>query len=142
MAAAGLPESQESQLLAFLRDKDEPALAEALAGVASPWREALAALPRLYGGAEVIERAAAVLPALPAIEEALSRLRYVLQQAPELPFSIDPGRSARLSLPQRHCFRCLLPQLSCGHRPGRTLRRCWRGVRSGTSGNRLFSRFA
>ena len=89
VAAAGLPESQESQLLAFLRDKDEPALAEALAGVASPWREALAALPRLYGGAEVIERAAAVLPALPAIEEALSRLRYVLQQAPELPFSID-----------------------------------------------------
>lgn len=89
VAAAGLPETEESQLLAFLRDKDEPALAEALAGVASPWREALAALPRLYGGAEVIERAAAVLPALPAIEEALSRLRYVLQQAPELPFSID-----------------------------------------------------
>ncbi|MFV0371848.1 MAG: ATP phosphoribosyltransferase regulatory subunit [Azonexus sp.] len=89
VAAAGLPESTESQLLDFLRDKDEPALADALQQVASPWREALAALPRLYGGAEIIERAAAVLPPLPAIEEALSRLRYLLEQAPELPFSID-----------------------------------------------------
>ena len=89
VAAAGLPESTENQLLDFLRDKDEPALADALQHVASPWREALAALPRLYGGAEIIERAAAVLPPLPAIEEALSRLRYLLEQAPELPFSID-----------------------------------------------------
>ncbi len=89
VAAAGLPESTENQLLDFLRDKDEPALADVLQHVASPWREALAALPRLYGGAEIIERAAAVLPPLPAIEEALSRLRYLLEQAPELPFSID-----------------------------------------------------
>ncbi|WP_415035413.1 ATP phosphoribosyltransferase regulatory subunit [Azonexus sp.] len=87
--AAGLSETQENQLLDFLRDKDEPAMAQFLEQVASPWREALAALPRLYGGAEIIAHAAAVLPALPAIDEALARLRHLLQQAPELPFSID-----------------------------------------------------
>jgi ATP phosphoribosyltransferase regulatory subunit len=64
-------------------------LIEACANVPSPYREALQRLPQLYGGAEVLERAAAELPPLPAISAALEGLRHLLDGAPELPFSID-----------------------------------------------------
>jgi ATP phosphoribosyltransferase regulatory subunit len=88
-AAAGLDSAAEEEALALLQIKDVPGLAEACAGVASPWREALLALPGLYGGAELLERAAATLPSLPAIADALAGLRHLVKAAPELPFSID-----------------------------------------------------
>lgn len=87
--AAGLPGEAESNLLNLLQAKDVPGLVEACAEVPSPYREALQRLPLLYGGAEVLERAAGELPNLPAITEALDSLRHILAGAPELPFSVD-----------------------------------------------------
>ncbi|MBP8194488.1 MAG: ATP phosphoribosyltransferase regulatory subunit [Azonexus sp.] len=87
--AAGLPEEAEDQLLSLLQAKDVPGLVEACGDVPSPYREALLRLPQLYGGADVLERAAAELPPLPAITAALDGLHHLLAGAPELPFSID-----------------------------------------------------
>lgn len=90
--AAALPEDVERELLALLRDKDVPGLAQVAAGLEPGYRDAFLALPTLYGDAGVIERAAAVLPAgLPALDAALAQLRHVVSQAPELPFSVDLG---------------------------------------------------
>lgn len=87
--AAGLPADAEENVLSLLQAKDVPGLVEACAGVASPYREALQRLPQLYGGIEVIDRAAAELPALPGIAAALDGLRHLVAGAPELPLSID-----------------------------------------------------
>lgn len=87
--AAGLPKEDEEAVLSLLQAKDVPALMEACAAVPSPYREALIALPQLYGGVEVLQRAAAELPALPAVTAALDGLRHLCEAAPELPFSID-----------------------------------------------------
>ena len=80
--AAGLPQESEENLLSLLQAKDVPGLTEATAHLASPWREALQCLPRLYGGVEVLDEAAKVLPDLPAIRAALESLRHVAEQAP------------------------------------------------------------
>lgn len=90
--AAALTDDAEAELLALLRDKDVPGLVAATAQLPSPYREALLALPTLYGGSEVLDRAAEVLPAsLPALRAALEQLRHLIESAPELPFSIDLG---------------------------------------------------
>ncbi|UCV21724.1 ATP phosphoribosyltransferase regulatory subunit [Ferribacterium limneticum] len=87
--AAGLSQEAEDAVLSLLQAKDVPGLEEACVDVPSPYREALLRLPLLYGGADVLERAALELPALPTISAALDGLRHVLAAAPELPFSID-----------------------------------------------------
>ncbi|MDD2741382.1 MAG: ATP phosphoribosyltransferase regulatory subunit [Rhodocyclaceae bacterium] len=87
--AAGLPQAAEENLLSLLQAKDVPGIVEACVNVPSPYREALQSLPALYGGAEVLERAAAELPALPEITAALESLRHLIAAAPELPFSVD-----------------------------------------------------
>jgi len=87
--AAGLPQGSEETLLNLLQSKDVPGLIEACAEVPSPYREALQRLPQLYGGAEVLDRAAAELPALPAITAALEGLRHLVASAADLPFSVD-----------------------------------------------------
>ena len=87
--AAGLPQEAEESVLSLLQAKDVPGLIEACADVPSPYREALQRLPQLYGGAEVIDRAATELPPLPGIAAALDGLRHLFAAAPELPLSID-----------------------------------------------------
>ncbi len=87
--AAGMPEENVDAVLSLLQAKDVPGLVEACADVPMPYREALLALPRLYGGVEVIAQAEARLPQLPAIQAALDGLRHLVERAPELPFSID-----------------------------------------------------
>lgn len=87
--AAGLPLEIEDKVLYLLQTKDVPELTEVCAGVQSPYREALLLLPQLYGGADVLIRAADELPPLPAIVAALEGLRHLVSSAPELPFSID-----------------------------------------------------
>ncbi|QLQ24637.1 MAG: ATP phosphoribosyltransferase regulatory subunit [Dechloromonas sp.] len=87
--AAGLPRESEGTLLGLLQAKDVPGLVAACADVASPCREALQGLPQLYGGVEVLDRAAAELPALPAIGAALADLRHLVALAGDLPFSLD-----------------------------------------------------
>jgi ATP phosphoribosyltransferase regulatory subunit len=87
--AAGLPRESEETVLALLQAKDVPGLIEACAEVPSPYREALQRLPQLYGGLEVLARAAAELPPLPAISAALAALRHLAAMAPDLPLSVD-----------------------------------------------------
>ncbi|WP_306604126.1 ATP phosphoribosyltransferase regulatory subunit [Azonexus sp.] len=87
--AAGLPNDAENELLQLLRDKDVPGLALVTGHLASPYREALLALPKLYGGPEVLELALSVLPDLPEITRALEQLQHLVSSAAELPFSID-----------------------------------------------------
>lgn len=87
--AAGLSQEVEDKVLSLLQAKDVPELTEVCVGVASPYREALLALPLLYGGADVLVRAAAELPQLPAIAVALEGLHHLIDAAPELAFSID-----------------------------------------------------
>lgn len=87
--AAGLPAEAEESVLSLLQSKDVPGLHEACANVPSPYREALLRLPQLYGGAEVLDMAAAELPALPGITSAIAGLRHLFNAAPDLPLSID-----------------------------------------------------
>lgn len=87
--AAGLPGEAEEELLSLLQAKDAPGLQEACAAVAEPYAGALLRLPQLYGGVEVLDRAAAELPPLPAIAAAIDGLRQLIAGAPNLPFSVD-----------------------------------------------------
>ena len=87
--ASGLPPESEEAVLSLLRAKDVPGLVDACADVPSPYREALQRLPQLYGGVEVLDRAATELPALPAISAALDGLRHLVAAATDLPLSID-----------------------------------------------------
>ena len=87
--AAGMQKDAEDEALSLLQAKDVPGLSEYCVNVASPYREALLALPQLYGGIEVIDRAAEVLPALPEIVLALDGLRHIFAAAPDLPLSVD-----------------------------------------------------
>ncbi|MBS1160304.1 MAG: phosphoribosyltransferase regulatory subunit [Proteobacteria bacterium] len=87
--AAALPQEAEENVLRLLRAKDVPGLVEACGAVPSPYGEALQALPLLYGGVDVLDRARAELPALPAITAALDGLRHLVEAAPDLAFSID-----------------------------------------------------
>lgn len=87
--AAGLSAEAEQNCLSLLQAKDVPGLQAAIGSVAAPFAQALLKLPALYGGSEVLDRAATELPALPAITSALAGLRQLLAAAPDLPFSID-----------------------------------------------------
>lgn len=86
---AGLDAETEDRLLTLLQAKDVPGLAEACLGVPEPYASALRKLPGLYGGSEVLSRAAAALPNVPEVNAALDNLARIISAAPELPFSID-----------------------------------------------------
>lgn len=87
--AAGLSEDDEETLFALLQSKDVPALEEFCNTVPAPYGAALLALPSLYGGEDVLERARKILPPLPQITAALDTLAWLLQAVPELPLSVD-----------------------------------------------------
>lgn len=87
--AAHLTPEAEEHLLSLLQAKDVPALRDACGQLPEACRAALLALPMLYGGAEVLARAADSLPDLPAITAALDQLRHLVEAAPDLAFSID-----------------------------------------------------
>lgn len=87
--AVDLPKESEESLLSLLQAKDVPGLKELCADMPSPYREAILALPQLYGGAEILERAAQTLPDLPEIKGSLQGLKHILDGMPDLPFSID-----------------------------------------------------
>jgi ATP phosphoribosyltransferase regulatory subunit len=66
---------EDTELFAALRSKDVPAVAELTARLPAAWRDALTALPGLYGPArEVLAEARARLPDTPAIANALAAL--------------------------------------------------------------------
>ena len=78
-------------LFALLQTKDLPSLKRAVEGVAEPVKSALLLLPRLYGGVEVLERAAHELPQDGRISAALSELRTLAQSMRGAQVSIDLG---------------------------------------------------
>jgi ATP phosphoribosyltransferase regulatory subunit len=71
---ADIGDEQEAELFSALQGKDVPALRELVAGLPSATRNALLALPELYGGADVIARARKALPDYPEITAALAAL--------------------------------------------------------------------
>jgi ATP phosphoribosyltransferase regulatory subunit len=87
--SAGLAGERLEELFGLLQAKDLPGLREFLNDVREPYRAALLALPGLYGGSEVLERAAASLPDLPEINLALNELRALASALPGLPVSFD-----------------------------------------------------
>ncbi len=86
---AGLDAGQIEEILGALQGKDVPGLNDMVASLPEPCRRALMALPELYGGVDVLERARAVLPALPAVKTALDALQTLAQTLDGLPVSID-----------------------------------------------------
>ncbi|MCF8175010.1 MAG: ATP phosphoribosyltransferase regulatory subunit [Burkholderiaceae bacterium] len=86
---ARLSTEAEEELFGALQGKDVPALRELVAGIPEPVRSALLALPELYGGRKVLDRAAKALPALPAISAALSDLNRFADALDDLPLSFD-----------------------------------------------------
>jgi len=79
----------EDALFAALETKDVPALRELTAGLPPVGRDALLALPTLYGSTDVIERARATLPANPAIGAALDELASLASQVRGASVNID-----------------------------------------------------
>ena len=88
-AGAGFDAAREEALFDLLQSKDVLGLSEMLADVAEPQRSALMALPQLYGGREVLGRAAEILPALPEVRAALAELARLASQLGDLPLSFD-----------------------------------------------------
>jgi ATP phosphoribosyltransferase regulatory subunit len=79
---AGIGGTEDSELFAALRTKDASAVAELTGRLPAAWRDALNALPTLYGPAdEVLPAAAARLPDTPAIRNALAALSALTQSA-------------------------------------------------------------
>ena len=92
---AGVPLESEAlqEVVQALSQKDSSALAELTQAVPEAARAGLRALPRLYGGAEVLEAARQTLPQRALISEALDQLQWLashLQQAfPALRIGFD-----------------------------------------------------
>ena len=89
MTLAGVSGDGEEHFFKLLQRKDVPALEAETSGWRPELREALLALPRLYGDRSVLEAARRVLPQVPAIHKALDDLESVVQQASDLPLCID-----------------------------------------------------
>jgi ATP phosphoribosyltransferase regulatory subunit len=91
-ALDGTPQ-QLRPLYAALAAKDAAAVADLTAGVQAPLRDALRALPRLYGDEQVLAQARAQLPAQAAVHAALDDLqwlaRHVAGAHPSLRISFD-----------------------------------------------------
>jgi len=80
------------EIIALLRAKDIPGLKILSAGFAAPVRNALLALPVLYGDISTIERARQALPAAPAITLALDELAllaHIAQDTRSVSVTID-----------------------------------------------------
>ena len=80
-SGAGIAGSgDEPDLFEAMRTKDRPAVRELTRALPAAWREALAALPTLYGPAdEVLTAARAALPDVPSIANALATLDALAQ---------------------------------------------------------------
>ena len=76
-------------LYGALSSKDQPALAALSAGLPTPVRDALIALPMLYGGVEILSEARARLPASAALTRALDDLAFLAAAAGGAEVMID-----------------------------------------------------
>ncbi|MDO4433626.1 MAG: ATP phosphoribosyltransferase regulatory subunit [Alysiella sp.] len=89
--AAALNETQSQQLLSAMQNKDR----EAVRALAKSWQlddiwtNALATLPELYGGREILQAAKQRLPQLSAVTQAIEILEQVCAAFPEQAVHID-----------------------------------------------------
>jgi ATP phosphoribosyltransferase regulatory subunit len=86
--AAQIAPELEAQLFEALQRKDRPEIEALARPLDAKTREALALLPQLYGGPEVLDVAARRLPSIPALKNALKTLR-TLAKACTVPVSFD-----------------------------------------------------
>src|SRR5262249_40524692 len=84
----GVAAELESGLYEALQGKDLPGLRAATGKLSRATREALLALPELYGDAAVLQRARRALPGYPEIDRALRDLK-ALSRNGRIPVSID-----------------------------------------------------
>lgn len=75
-----LTSEAESELFRAMQLKDVPAVRELTRRVARPLREGFAALPELYGGAEILKQAERRLPQHPEIATALRDLKSLFDR--------------------------------------------------------------
>lgn len=81
---AGLKAELEAEMFAALQAKDASSLGELTAGIEAVTREALRALPALYGGVEVLQEAQQRLPQYAEIKLALQELKRAAQGLADL----------------------------------------------------------
>ena len=86
--AARVDAGLEGALFEALQKKDAPALKRIARALDAKTRSALALLPELYGGPEVLELAAQKLPRVPELTRALGTLRALAKACP-IPVSFD-----------------------------------------------------
>jgi ATP phosphoribosyltransferase regulatory subunit len=86
--AARLSAALEAELFEALQRKDRAQIERLARPLAAKTREALALLPQLYGGPEVLDTAAKRLPKIPALRKALATLRALARACP-VPVSFD-----------------------------------------------------
>ncbi len=84
-----LAQQDEAALFSLLKSKDITGLQEITHAYAPATRDALLALPGLYGDGGVIARARAVLPPLPGVVQALNELESLLELAGSDHVTID-----------------------------------------------------
>lgn len=77
---AGIGEELEAALFNALQSKDVPAVRVLVGGLNQPTQDALLALPQLYGGVEVLQRARQVLPDCEEVRAALDQLQQAAEQ--------------------------------------------------------------
>ncbi|HCY61769.1 MAG TPA: ATP phosphoribosyltransferase regulatory subunit [Oxalobacteraceae bacterium] len=82
-------QGDEETLINLLKAKDGAGLRELTHDYAQATRDALLALPGLYGDAGVLAKARAVLPALPGIASALDELQALLELAGDAAVTVD-----------------------------------------------------
>jgi ATP phosphoribosyltransferase regulatory subunit len=80
---------QAPQLFTLLQAKDIPDLDAISTGFKPATRDALLALPGLYGDVTILDKARAVLPALPGIAKALDELQVLVELAADADVIID-----------------------------------------------------
>jgi len=79
----------DAELFGLLEAKDIPGLRKLTADFRPVTREALLALPALYGDASIIERAREVLPKLPDVTRALDELGRLIHQVGNADVTVD-----------------------------------------------------
>ena len=89
MTLAGVSAEGEEHFFKLLQRKDVPGLQQETIHWRPEVRQAILALPRLYGDRSVLDAARDVLPQVPAIHKALDDLDTLVAQAADLPLYID-----------------------------------------------------
>lgn len=82
-------QKDEEMLIGLLKAKDGAGLRELTQEYTPATRDALLALPDLYGDAGVLAKARAMLPALPGIAQALDELQALMELAGDATVSVD-----------------------------------------------------